>query len=160
MTELISIEEQKYLLSWIKSIEHKFKENGYSPHRKYFVFNNNSSCPYLLYDIKNRIIKKENLENWREEPYLGDYIGWISNGGMIHHHIDPNCKGIRRTLYHVRYNLFLSIPENGGTPMYDNKIINAKERECVMCKSGEEYHSCQKVIGEKPRIVISYGFLR
>ena len=66
--ESISIEEQKYLLSWIKSIEFKFKENTFSPNRKYFVISNDSSCPYLLYDIKNRIMQWENLKESREEP--------------------------------------------------------------------------------------------
>ena len=105
---MISSDEKDTLLAWIEKIEDKFIPNNYTPYRKYYVFSNDNSCPYLLWDIRNRIIQKENLEKCVGEPYIGDYIGWISEGGSIHHHMDPGCNGLdRKKLNHIRYNFFL-----------------------------------------------------
>ena len=158
---MISSDEKDTLLAWIEKIEDKFIPNNYTPYRKYYVFSNDNSCPYLLWDIRNRIIQKENLEKCVGEPYIGDYIGWISEGGSIHHHMDPGCNGLdRKKLNHIRYNFFLSLPKEGGLPIYNGEVKYPKEGEYLLCKSGTEYHSCTEVVGDKPRIVLSYGFLQ
>ena len=151
--QIISKEEQNYLLEWTFKNSQKFKNNPVGPHRKFCSLDEDS--PHLFEKVKDRIIQKENLSVWFPEPEYGDFVGWISNGGFIHHHIDMNHYNLR----HVRYNLFLSVPHKGGIPTYNGKKIAIKERCYVRCNSGSEYHSCSKVIGSKPRIVISYGFL-
>jgi len=153
--ELISKSECDLLLDWIYQNKGLFKPNLKGLNRKYYVFSKRPYVPKLLYEIKNRIIEKENITHWHPEPVYEDYIGWISDGGFIHEHKDENLHGFK----HVRYNLFLSVPEKGGDPIYNGKRMEFSERSYIKCNSGNELHSCEPVIGKKPRIVVSYGFL-
>lgn len=153
--KIITKKEQNFLLSWTYQNESKFESNPVGPNRKFYSFNNDLNIPSLLFEIKDRIIQKENIKIWTNEPMYGDYIGWISENGFIHEHKDLNVG----SLSHIRYNLFLSVPKKGGEPIYNSKKINYYERMYFKCNSGNEMHSCEKVIGKKPRIVISYGFL-
>lgn len=157
---MISCDEKEFLLTWIKTIEDRFIPNPVSPHRKFYMFTNHESCPYLLWDIKQRIIEKENLQSCHSEPFIGDYVGWISNGGAIHIHRDPGAIGSDgKKLRHVRYNLFLSVPDEGGVGIYDGELKYPKEGEYLICESSEYDHGCTEVVGSKPRIILSYGFL-
>ena len=79
------------------------------------------------------------------------------NGGELHLHTDPNPKDTN--LYHTRFNVYVQIPKKGGLPIYNNQVCNLKERTYICCRSGIDKHCCQKVEGDKERIVISFGFL-
>ena len=153
--KIISGKENQILLEWIYTNQYKFIQNPMGPYRKYYRFSEDPYIPKLFFEIKDRIIKKEKIKNWYLEPMYKDYVGIITNGGFIHEHQDANYLG----LSHIRYNLFLSIPKSGGTPVYGGKRLKMKEREYLKCLSGKEKHSCKIVVGDKPRIVISYGFL-
>jgi len=152
---IITKKEQLLLLDWTFKNEHKFIPNCLGPYRKYYPFDNDQETPSLFFEIKERIIKKEKIKKWYPEPDIGNYIGWISNGGVIHRHIDSNPDYGN----HIRYNLFLSVPNEGGYPIYNNQVIPVKESQYIRCNSGLYFHESQKVIGDKPRIVISYGFI-
>lgn len=153
---IISKSEKSRLLLWIKNNQDKFLFNVEGPYRKRFRFDcENVEISNTLENIKKRIIKKENINGWIKEPLLGDYISQITNGGYIQRHTDPTILGFS----HVRYNLFLSLPVVGGRPIYDDKIIDISENEYLKCESSSYFHGCENVYGEKPRIVISYGFL-
>lgn len=153
--KIISQKEKNILLEWIYENEYKFIQNPNGQNRKYYKFSYDIEVPKLFFEIKNRIIKREKIKFWCVEPIYADYIGIISNGGFIHEHIDENYKNLN----HVRYNLFLSIPDKGGDPIYNGKKLKMKECYYLKCNSGKEMHSCEVVRGNKPRIVISYGFL-
>ena len=113
-----------------------------------------SNPPRLFFDIKNRILNKENItNNYIDDSTYGDYIGYITNGGKIHYHNDPTISEYD----HVRFNLFLSVPKKGGFPIYNGITIPVKVGDYVRCNSSKEYHECQIVEGNIPRIVISYG---
>lgn len=155
--DIITKEEQSLLLNWVYDNECKFIINPNGSNRKFYSYSFDFSpqTPILLYKIKQRIIKKEKIKKYLEEPRFGDYVGWITDGGFINRHKDKNFGDLN----HVRYNLFLSVPHRGGDPIYNNWKITPKERKYYKCNSGNEFHSCKRVIGSKPRIVISYGFL-
>ena len=152
---IITEKERLFLLNWIYKNEFKFKPNDFGPNRKAYFFDQDLETPSLFYEVRNRIIQRENINQWNPEPLLGNYVGWISNGGFIHRHIDSNPDYGN----HIRYNLFISVPNEGGYPIYDNKVIPIKEGQYIRCNSGLYFHESQKVIGDKPRIVISYGFI-
>jgi hypothetical protein len=154
-TMIITEEERLFLLKWVTQNEYKFVPNNFGPSRKVYFFDSDIETPDLVYEIRDKIIEKENITKWYPEPLLGNYVGWISDGGFIHRHIDPN----QECGNHIRYNLFISIPNEGGYPIYDNQVIPVKERQYIRCNSGLYFHESQKVIGDKPRIVISYGFI-
>lgn len=153
MKKIISNEENKKLLMWIKENLDKFKPNIISPHRNYLNLDVNIKFPILIKKIKKRILVNENISDYIDNSPYGDYIGYITNNGKIHRHIDPTIEGYD----HIRFNLFLSIPEKGGMPKYNNEIVKIQKNEYIRCNSSKEFHECETVLGTKPRIVISYG---
>lgn len=155
---IISKKELDFLLEFVYLNEDLFKYNG-CPNRKFLMLLGELNPPKLFPDIKKRILNIENIkENYIDDVFshgdqFGDYIGFISKGGKIHHHYDK--VPIKYKL--VRFNLFLSVPEKGGFPIYNGVTIPVKVGDYVKCNSSQEYHECEMVEGDIPRIVISYG---
>lgn len=151
---IISKKELNFILKFINNNEDLFEENGVSPNRKFLTLPKESNTPSLFFDIKKRILDKENIKNnYIDDSIYGDYIGYITNGGKIQYHIDPTITGYD----HIRFNLFLSVPKNGGFPIYNGVTIPVTVGDYVRCNSSKEYHKCTIVKGNIPRIVISYG---
>jgi hypothetical protein len=84
-----------------------------------------------------------------------NFIGVNSEGSSIHNHTDKNEKDY----IHTRWNLILSYPENGGHSIYNNNINILEENLIWKCVAGKYTHGSTKVIGKKPRITLSIGFL-
>jgi hypothetical protein len=156
---IISKKELDFILKFIDVNIDLFQENIVSPNRKFITLHKKLNPPNIFFDIKKRILIKENiLDNYVDDIFshgdiFGDYIGIITNGGKIHYHIDKTP--IKYNLF--RFNLFLSIPERGGFPVYNGITIPVKVGDYVKCNSSKEYHECEMVEGNIPRIVISYG---
>jgi hypothetical protein len=151
---IITKKELNFILNFIKLNEDFFVENTISPNRKYLELQKEANPPNLFFEIKKKILSRENItKNYIDDSTFGDYIGYITNGGKIHKHKDPTITGYS----HVRFNLFLSLPQKGGLPIYNEKIIPVGIGDYVKCLSSEYYHECQMVVGDIPRIVISYG---
>jgi hypothetical protein len=152
--KIISKKELNFILKFIGANEDLFEENDISLHRKVLTLHKEVNPPKLFFDIKKRILNKENItNNYIDDSTYGDYIGHITNGGKIHKHNDPTIPGYD----HVRFNLFLSIPKKGGFPIYDGVTIPVSVGDYVRCNSSKYYHECEIVEGDIPRIVISYG---
>ncbi len=152
--EVVTEEEQKIIVTWVKENYDKLlNKNGFNRYMN--QMDTIKNIPECVWDIKKRIVEIEKLEGAKQEPKFRDSIGYMTDEGQLHKHTDPNLYG----LIHTRFNVYLQIPEKGGLPVYDNKIINLKERTYVCCRSGLDLHYCQKVEGPKERIVLSYGFL-
>jgi len=112
--------------------------------------------PPLIYEIKNRIIKKENLVNCFEEPHwLPHFVGLILPGGKIQRHTDINFGD----LIHIRVNVFLLQPHENFKTYYDDNVVNCDGCTYVICRSGMDYHWTDTNIYSLPRIFISFGFL-
>jgi hypothetical protein len=151
---IISKKELNFILAFINANENLFEENGVSPNRKFITLLKESNTPNLFFDIKKRILDKENItNNYIEDSAYGDYIGYITNGGKIHYHNDPTISGYD----HIRFNLFLSVPKKGGFPIYNGITIPVIVGDYVRCNSSKEYHECEMVEGDIPRIIISYA---
>ena len=150
---IISVEEQKEIVDWVLKNHYKLEQNGFN--RKKKCMDKIKDIPNIVWDIKKRIIDIEKLYDAVPEPELRDSIGYMIEGGQLHLHKDRNAGD----LIHTRFNVYVQIPYEGGLPIYDDKVINVKERTYVCCRSGIDVHYCQKVVGEKGRIILSYGFL-
>ena len=151
--KIIDETEKIHLLEWIYSNKYRFNENNISKNRYYLQID--TTFPKLFFDLKQRILCNEKIKKYKEETYyFGDLISYMEDGGRVHKHIDPTIKNHD----HCRYNVFLSLPKKGGMPIYNNKIINVSECEYLKCSSSLVYHESQEVVGDKPRIMISYGF--
>jgi hypothetical protein len=151
---IISKNDRDFILKFIEINKDYFQDNPISQNRKFLILEKKINPPNLFSEIKKKILIKENiLNNYIDDSPYGDYIGYISNGGKIHKHIDPTIAGYD----HVRFNLFLSLPKKGGLPIYNDVTIPVKVGDYVKCNSSKEYHECQIVESDIPRIVISYG---
>lgn len=151
--DIITIPEQLYLLYWIYKNKRKFIPNLKGPNRKWMDINFENS-PKLIWDIRNRIILKENLIDYKEELSIGNIITCGLQNSFIHPHTDNSSDNYD----HIRYNLCLLKPFDGGDCFYNNEKFFLKERRYIKCNASK-IHYTTPVIGIKPRIIISYGFL-
>ena len=150
---ILSEEEQFEIVEWVKKNYLRFRQTGENRYmRQMDLFDDIPKC---VWDIKERIVKKEKLEDAIQEPMFRDAIGYMFEGGQLHKHTDPNLNG----LIHTRFNVYVQIPKKGGYPVYRDEVILLKERTYVCCRSGLDLHYCQLVEGDRARIIISYGFL-
>ena len=139
--------------SWVDKNKINFVSNGFA--RSFYMFDKNT-LPAFIKGIKDQIELHYKIpKGSHQEPCYKDFIGYITNGGQIHRHKDPN-KG---DLMHTRFNILISKPLDGGNPIINEKILNVSESESWVCVAGKYEHFCQKVLGEKPRIVLSFGYL-
>ena len=76
-------------------------------------------------------------------------------GAFIHKHMDFN----QGNLVHTRWNLILSYPEEGGHSIYNDQINILEENLIWKCVAGKVAHGSTKVIGKKPRITLSLGYM-
>jgi hypothetical protein len=115
----------------------------------------NPNLPRSVWKIKQRIIEKENVAEYKQEPVFQDFIAVIPPTGYIHKHRDPN----EGNLIHCRFNVFLEIPTKGGDTYYDDRLVmDPKEGSYILSKSGIEEHYTYP-IEEGNRISISFGIL-
>lgn len=162
--DFITMEEQSQLLDWVQENEQDFRtitRNSDTPgpfasHRKFYTFKTHITHPYdLIQNIKQRVVDIESIEEWIPEPMFSDYIGYVSAGGAIHLHKDKNQLGY----VHVRYNVILSWPEQGGESIYGDSINTFKEKTVWRCEAGNVPHASKAVEGDRPRITLSLGFM-
>lgn len=148
---ICSLDEQKTIIEWTKKNYHLFKKNGFN--RYNCLMSNFDHIPQCVWNIKNKIISRENLYNYQQEPLYKDSLGYMFDDSQLHVHIDPNVGN----LIHTRFNVYVKLPSEGGYPIYNGKVLRLKERTYLCCRAGLEPHFCQKVKGD--RIILSYGFL-
>jgi len=111
----------------------------------------------IVIEIEKRIEKKENLFSFERETKIGDFVAFISTNGFIHKHRDPNIW--EKDLFHIRFNVFITLPIKGGTTYYDGHIVDAVEGSYVMCRSGVDEHWSEPTECTVPRISLSFGYV-
>lgn len=140
------------ITEWANKNKYRFTPNGFG--RQYGDLL--ALCaPAEVWQIKERIVKTHDLHSALPEPFFKDYCGYITEGGAIHKHQDPN----QGNKIHTRFNVMISKPVSGGIPVIDGKEIQVEEGDVWKCEAGLYEHWCTPVIGDKPRIVLSFGFL-
>jgi hypothetical protein len=159
-------EERLQILKWA---------NSFVPRR--FVFNNSSklrilshgradfdlctndpnvSVPSIIFDIKKRIEKKEGLQKFENDNHFGHFMSFVFKGGCIHKHTDPNYDD--KKLFHVRFNVIISLPKKGGTTYYAGSPLDSPEGSYALCRSGIDYHWSDVNEDNIPRIALSFGY--
>jgi len=147
-------EEQVEIINWFCENFHRTRE---LPHTKrdYMCKADDETVPPAFWAIKKRLVAREGLEGFEQEPEFKDFIGCILPGGKIQKHRDPNY-GDR---VHTRFNCFLHLPSANFRTYYDGKVVDARERGYVICRSGLEPHWTDVNEEETPRLSLSFGFL-
>lgn len=150
----MSEEEQKDILKYIYS--DKFFCNKLPFYRGDSIINiDDKKLPVAIWRIKQRLLDREDLREYRTDPNFDDIITVIFPGGRIHEHADPNGGDLT---FHVRFNIFLQIPDRYNT-FYGGEVVEAKERHYVMCRSGIDKHWSSLNNTSIPRIALSFGFM-
>ena len=144
--------EQHALVEWATEKHGSFIPNGKS--RRFQTISQCIDIPPAAHRIRSRIIGQEGLNEFRA-PRLGDFVSHITDGGQIQLHTDPNADD----LIHVRFNVFLQLPVQGGRPIYGGTRLDPLERSYLPCVAGRDPHTCEMVVGPKARIALSFGFL-
>ena len=153
---IMTVYEQKKIIKWVRENIHTF--NIKTPNRCRQMFNlYNGQIPKVFDKIKQRIIKREHLEDVEEGTKTGDSVGCLLHGGsMIKHiHLKENTNG-KSSIF---FNVAVQVPFFGGKPIYGETICNLQERRYICCRSGIDYHQVGEVYGDRERITISYAFL-
>lgn len=115
----------------------------------------NGNFPYKnLIDIEKEIVKHYGFEEARRDIVFGTMISYSTEGHEVHIHSDKNL-GMN---IHTRINLMLLKPEEGGNPVINNIEIDVQENNTWHCVAGYYRHSSTKVKGNKPRLIISFGY--
>lgn len=147
----ISDVEKEKLIEWAHSCFDELKVNGGG--RYFNLFSKLKFVPPLVYEIKKRV---EHIieRDYVYDPIFEDFLSFNLHNAAIHPHADPNLDGYT----HTRYNLILSLPEQGGLPIYNESLVNVAEKMLWRCEAGKYTHESTPVRGSKPRINLSFGF--
>jgi hypothetical protein len=154
--KIMTEEERLLIKDWAIALRPKMRIM-HNCRRDYRLDPNDTNIPPIIFDIKKKIVEIEKLEGFEGEVAIGDFLGIISNGGFIHKHIDPN--DLDRGLYHVRFNIFITEPQEGFKTYYDGHIVDTTEGSYVLCRSGIDHHWSEINEDVLPRISLSFGYL-
>lgn len=113
--------------------------------------------PPFIQHIKNRIVRRERLENYESEPALGDFINILERGTQVQLHQDRNYPP---DLIHVRYNVHVQAgADEDGLQICCNRVIVCPERHYARCLAGMEPHCSTELCTDRARVGLSFGFL-
>jgi len=121
----------------------------------YILIPDDSNILPLIWEIKDRIVKKEKMEGFKQEPTLKDFLAVIPKTGWIQKHTDRNI----RELVHIRFNVFISSPKMGFKTYYDGNEVDTNESCYAVCRSGIDEHYTEINEDDVPRISLSFGYL-
>jgi hypothetical protein len=169
--EFITSEEQKILRKYILSIQDMMghaTSNGYKSEYDLLIRRSigttmlkkqfNLDPIPLVVDIRNKIIELENLHPpILHESGVGDWFGITDEDAFVEPHTDLSSEPFLD--YNIRrYNLIISMPNEGGQPIYDGDVLDVSERGLWMCEASLVKHASIPNVGTKMRLNISYGF--
>lgn len=107
----------------------------------------------VLYDMKQRLAAHYGLGDYVVPPNLKDFVGYITEGGSIHPHTDPDLPGKR----HVRINVLVKQP-GGCIPLLENVPIAVAEGDAWLNLASQCIHATTPVEGPGFRSAISFGY--
>jgi hypothetical protein len=152
--EIMTKEERLSIVEWVKTNIEKMQVLSLN-RLQYKIFIDDMILPKAIWRIKKRLIEREGLHEYRQDPMFHDILINILNGGIIHPHTDPN--GLFDGTIHCRFNVFIQVPDNFDT-YYGGYLVEAKNGHYVMCRSGLDTHWSNMNTTES-RISLSFGYL-
>lgn len=155
---IISTDEQNKIIKWVVDNHKSFLNVSFNSLKRKFDYD--SELPGIFMKVRERIINLEGLEEINKEErninlYYKNVISYMYNGSKLKTHKDQKYKGYVFTKYIV----YIQLPNIGGLPIYNDVIYHVKEKSYLKYEASEVFHSCQNVIGDIPRIVLTFGFL-
>ena len=81
MNKIITEEERVFLLDWIFENENCFQFKNPGIYRKFLNINKFKNVPSLFFEIKERILKEEEINEWELDSFFGDIITFNEENG-------------------------------------------------------------------------------
>jgi len=169
--EFITVEEQKILRNYILSIQDMMGHavsNGYKKEYDILIRRSIGTLALkkhydlepipLVAEIKKRIIELEDIRPpITDDLIIGDWFGITDEDAFVEPHTDE-VEAPYLDYYTRRYNVIISMPDEGGEPIYDGDVLNVGERALWRCEAGLVKHASVPNVGTRMRLNISYGF--
>jgi hypothetical protein len=169
--DFITNEEQKILRQYILSIQDMMghaTSNGYKSEYDVLIrrsigtvqlqkYYNLEPIP-LVAEIKQRIVELEDIRPpIINDMIIGDWFGITDEDAFVEPHTDE-VEAPYLDYHTRRYNVIISMPDEGGQPIYDGDVLDMGERALWRCEAGLVKHASVPNVGTRMRLNISYGF--
>jgi hypothetical protein len=148
----ITEKDRKEILKWALESREKLNPNGVSPGRFYERLDK-LETPAVVNKIIDKIKKDFSMEF--EETNLGHFLSFNETGASIHPHSDMVSDGYSQ---HIRFNIVIQKPEAGGDSVQGDSVVELENGMLFKILASGEPHSSTPVVGELPRITLSFGF--
>ncbi len=158
LRKFISTEEQSTLLYWAEEqfATNRLRPNPAGPNRYFATYEDSDpEVPDLFWQIRRRAVSTFSVDRYEDEPKYKCFLGCNTKGGLIGEHRDPSPPG----KHHVRMNIMLSKPIDGGRPVVNGKPLVVHERDLWCFYPTLMRHSSTPVSGDRKRFVLSIGIL-
>jgi hypothetical protein len=169
--EFITVEEQKILRNYILSIQDMMGHavsNGYKKEYDVLIRRSIGTLALkkhynlepipLVTEIKKRIVDLEDIRPpITDDLIIGDWFGITDEDAFVEPHTDE-VEPPYLDYYTRRYNVIISMPDEGGQPIYDGDVLDVGERALWGCEAGLVKHASVPNVGSRMRLNISYGF--
>lgn len=107
----------------------------------------------VLFEAKQRLAAHYELGEYVVPPRLKDFLGYITEGGAIHPHTDPDLPDRR----HVRINVLVS-QTKGCIPLLENIPIDVAVGDAWLNLASKCVHATTPVEGPGYRSALSFGY--
>ena len=156
---IMNDEERTQISEWVNDLIINNKMDELKHDRLVYILNKTDNIDVLplVFEIKNRLERNEKLTSFENEKYINHFVTVILKNGFIQKHTDPN--DVPRNLFHIRFNIFITVPKKGGITYYDGHEIDAVEGSYVLCRSGIDQHWSDPNEDDIRRVSLSFGYL-
>jgi hypothetical protein len=155
----INNQECEELNTWILKNKNKsfFKDAGMKGNRITTRYSDEKEITYpqTAFEIKNKIICKLNLQNYKKTPYpYGMVASCAFNGDTCYEHLDPVWhKGY--TTLHCNVKLSDSLE---GDIIIENDVVKIEKKDLWVYEVSKINHGSNLVKGNIPRTIWVFGF--
>lgn len=144
----------QYVNDLIQRNMQEFSGNKASGNRKFLKMDYVSpEGDQVLFAVKKRLAEHFELGDYIVPASLKDFVGYITEGGAIHPHTDPDMPGRR----HVRINVLVSQP-SGCIPLMEGVPIAVSVGDAWLNLASQVIHATTPVEGPGFRSAISFGY--
>ncbi len=151
---IVSAEFVQYVNDLIQRNIDQFGANQASGNRKFLKMDYvTPDGDKVLYDMKQHLAAHYEIGEYVVPPTLKDFVGYITDGGSIHPHTDPDLPGKR----HVRINVLVQQP-GGCIPLLEGMPIAVSVGDAWLNLASQCIHATTPVVGSGFRSAISFGY--
>lgn len=150
----VNLEFLEHVRNLIDRNLENFDANGAGANRKFLTMDYvTPEGDEVLFQMKQKLAAHYKLGEYVIPPKLKDFIGYITEGGSIHPHTDPDLPGKR----HVRINVLVRQP-GGCVPLLEDVPIAVAEGDAWLNLASKCSHATTAVQGPGYRSALSFGY--